>query len=82
MPRLPREGERDTGKPGPTHACTRCGKLWYDYVMYVRSAEGKRFASLLPYYEGQRPPEPYKTWREMREAHERGIQQLLGRKWN
>ena len=66
MPKLIREGERDTGRPGPVKACTRCSKLWYDYAIWIGTVEGRRYNSELPYYEGQTPPKGYKTWEDYR----------------
>lgn len=79
MPKLIREGERNTGRPGPKYACTRCGKLWYDYAIYVGTIEGRRYSSTLPFYEGQRPPKGYASWKEYRLAVNRGREEFLKR---
>lgn len=77
MPKLWREGERDTGRPGPSKACTRCGKLWYDYFMWIPTIEGRRFVSVFPYYEGQTPPHGYDSWTAYRDAVKRGRAEWL-----
>lgn len=74
---MPRLRERHDNRPGPKKACTRCGKLWYDYVIFVPSPERSLFSSLGPQYEGQRPPQGYGSWQEYHERMRKAIQRLV-----
>lgn len=51
------------GSPMPDKACVRCGKIRYDWVMYITSAEGKGIGYYMgPQWDGQTAPSEYGTW--------------------
>lgn len=64
--RMPWMRTRDFS-PKPDHACLECGRIKYDWVLYVKSIEGPGlWSNLSPQYEGQTPPEGYDSWQEYR----------------
>ncbi len=65
MRKMPWMQTRD-GSPKPDRACLRCGRIKYDWSLYVPSIEGPRSNYMNPQYEGQRPPEGYASWAEYR----------------
>lgn len=74
---MPRLMELEPRRPGPKKACTRCGALKYDYVMFVPSPERSLFSNLGPHYEGQTPPKGFDSWSEYHKKIRDDIQKTL-----
>ncbi len=62
--------------PKPDRACLRCGKIKYDWVLYVPSIEMGLFSNVGPQYEGQSPPEGYESWEEYKDNFYKSIDAL------
>lgn len=64
--------------PKPDKACVRCGKIRYDWVMYIHSAEGPGMGYYLPpFWEGQTPPEGFSSWKEVSERRQESLKKML-----
>lgn len=63
--------------PKPDHACLRCGKIKYDWVLYIPTIEASLFASSGPQWEGQSPPPGYSSWKEVAERRNAAIKRML-----
>ena len=72
-----RAGYRDN-RTNPEKICMRCFKMWRRRVaFYIESAEGPGFGYYgPPYYQGQRPPEGYSSWKEYWDS---GVKRLLSK---
>lgn len=63
--------------PRPDWACLRCGKIKYDWVLYIPTIEAGLGDHLPPFWEGQTPPEGFSSWKEVSQHRQETIKRML-----